>query len=110
MFATAFAKVEGELAEIKDVAHGVHNAGAVAGNAARKRGAVRDIAAEDDLALELLEGGSDVEERIPFRVGMDAVVHGPVDVTEARVTGDGGGAKLTFVDADKVFDPAKVYR
>ena len=26
------------------------------------------------------------------------------------VTGDGGAAKLTFVDADKVFDPAKVYR
>jgi len=26
------------------------------------------------------------------------------------VTGEGGGAKLTFVDADKVFDPAKVYR
>ena len=26
------------------------------------------------------------------------------------VTGEGGEAKLTFVDADKVFDPAKVYR
>ncbi len=26
------------------------------------------------------------------------------------VTGDGGEAKLTFVDADKAFDPAKVYR
>jgi phosphoribosyl-AMP cyclohydrolase len=26
------------------------------------------------------------------------------------VTGDAGGAKLTFVDADKMFDPAKVYR
>ena len=25
------------------------------------------------------------------------------------VTGEGGEAKLTFVDADKVFDPAKVY-
>lgn len=26
------------------------------------------------------------------------------------VTGEGGEAKLTFIDADKVFDPAKVYR
>jgi phosphoribosyl-AMP cyclohydrolase len=26
------------------------------------------------------------------------------------VTGEDGGANLTFVDADKVFDPAKVYR
>ena len=26
------------------------------------------------------------------------------------VAGDGAGARLTFVDADKVFDPAKVYR
>lgn len=26
------------------------------------------------------------------------------------VTGEGGGAKLVFVDAEKVFDPAKVYR
>ncbi len=26
------------------------------------------------------------------------------------VTGESGEAKLTFVDADKVFDPAKVYR
>lgn len=26
------------------------------------------------------------------------------------VTGEGGEAKLTFVDDDKVFDPAKVYR
>lgn len=26
------------------------------------------------------------------------------------VAGEAGGAKLTFVDADKVFDPAKVYR
>lgn len=26
------------------------------------------------------------------------------------VTGEGGEAKLTFVDADKLFDPAKVYR
>lgn len=26
------------------------------------------------------------------------------------VTGEGGESKLTFIDADKVFDPAKVYR
>ncbi|TKT72637.1 phosphoribosyl-AMP cyclohydrolase [Afipia massiliensis] len=26
------------------------------------------------------------------------------------VIGEGGEAKLTFIDADKVFDPAKVYR
>ena len=26
------------------------------------------------------------------------------------VTGEAGEAKLTFIDADKVFDPAKVYR
>jgi len=26
------------------------------------------------------------------------------------VTGEGGEAKLTFVDADRMFDPAKVYR
>ncbi len=26
------------------------------------------------------------------------------------VTGEGGETKLTFVDADKVFDPAKIYR
>ncbi|CAN5335103.1 phosphoribosyl-AMP cyclohydrolase [soil metagenome] len=26
------------------------------------------------------------------------------------VTGEGGEAKLTFIDADRLFDPAKVYR